>query len=329
MRFPSERSLGEMQEDLNRKLPELVELLDGRLALEPFFARRAASKRTPEHLKVLKESVKSLKKAAEVLQSTEKLIADENLLPQVKRPIEKERERARLKYRRADNRLHHTISVAARNSYLLDKFTTLRAKFFTFPGIDLVIEHGKGNEDGKTRFDQVIEEHEAIIQVIEKHDKDAAEALMKDHVKSTKTALSGFVENKLEKRLVSLVNVVDKQKVSPDEAAKIVSEALSDTRVFALVRDSNVNTASITEGNDVFHYISKGPNEEKQFMVPVFTRRDFIQDALNRYSDWQGLSPQSVLELKGEELLRKLDPDVEVIINPWTSLEFQFPVGWA
>lgn len=343
--FPSERSREEMTKDINRRLPELVELLDGRLALEPFFARRAASRRTPEHLKALEDSVQSMKEAAKVLKNTEKLIADDNLLPQVKQPIVKARERARLNYRRADNKLHRTVSAAARNSYLLDVFGTLRAKFFTFPGIDLVIEHGKPEHDqtdpDKTRFDEVIEQHKAIVRAIRKQDKIAAEHEMREHIESTKRTLSRSLENELEKHLVN------KHKSEKDPVANLRAAAdafrgkLLTARVFALVRDANGNAESTPVDDDVFLYINEGyisetPNEEQQqqqqVMVPVFTRRDFIQAAINRYTDWQGYA-QKVLELEGGELLSKLDPlskldrDAVVVINPGTSLEFRLPVA--
>ena len=57
-------------------------------------------------------------------------------------------------------------------------------------------------------------------------------------------------------------------------------------------------------------------------MLPVFTQPEIMRAALARNPDWQSLT---VLQVQGEALLAHVHPDVIIVINPWSRLEYQLP----
>jgi len=60
----------------------------------------------------------------------------------------------------------------------------------------------------------------------------------------------------------------------------------------------------------------------RRVMLPIFTRAEALRDAVLRNPDWQSLS---ILQVNGGSLLENRDPDVTLVLNPWSSLEFQIP----
>lgn len=74
--------------------------------------------------------------------------------------------------------------------------------------------------------------------------------------------------------------------------------------------------------SDVLHVTE--PIHEEQVIVPVFTRIEFILEAVLRNAEWQLLD---VLELNGGALLATLDADVAIVLNPLTLLELELPPG--
>jgi hypothetical protein len=75
--------------------------------------------------------------------------------------------------------------------------------------------------------------------------------------------------------------------------------------------------------SDLLHFTIDA-NGEDRVMLPVFTQPDILRQTLLRNPDWQSLS---VLQINGGDLLSARDPDVTLIINPWSQLEFQIPPG--
>ncbi len=57
-------------------------------------------------------------------------------------------------------------------------------------------------------------------------------------------------------------------------------------------------------------------------MLPVFTRVQLMQDPLLRNPEWQ---THQILRISGGSLMANIDPVVTLVINPWSSLEFQLP----
>lgn len=62
--------------------------------------------------------------------------------------------------------------------------------------------------------------------------------------------------------------------------------------------------------------------EQKRLLLPVFTQPNVLRHALREHPDWRG---QSVLELKGSDLLDARTGDVSLIINPSSRREFELP----
>ena len=57
-------------------------------------------------------------------------------------------------------------------------------------------------------------------------------------------------------------------------------------------------------------------------MLPVFTQPEIMREALARNPDWQTLS---VLQVQGRALMEHVHPNVIIVINPWSRLEYQLP----
>jgi SseB protein N-terminal domain len=133
-----------------------------------------------------------------------------------------------------------------------------------------------------------------------------------------------------------LLPAADKSAEQQALEAVITSEALGSGKLAAVVEllaKSNIyalgepagDTSASGQGteSDLLHFTVEADGED-QTMLPVFTQSDFLKDALERNPDWGTLS---VLELVGSDLLHARDPDVTLVVNPWSSLEFQIPPG--
>jgi hypothetical protein len=59
--------------------------------------------------------------------------------------------------------------------------------------------------------------------------------------------------------------------------------------------------------------------EAKRLLLPVFTQRSVLRSALIGHPDWL---EQSVIELKGSEVMRVLTAETWLLIDPWSSREF-------
>jgi hypothetical protein len=76
-----------------------------------------------------------------------------------------------------------------------------------------------------------------------------------------------------------------------------------------------------TESN-LIHYTFDDSAGRERVALPVFSQPWFMRDALLLNPDWQRMP---VLRINGAELLANVDTDVKLVINPWTTLEFQLP----
>ena len=74
--------------------------------------------------------------------------------------------------------------------------------------------------------------------------------------------------------------------------------------------------------SDLLHFTIHDAQGAERVMLPVFTQPEIMRAALARNPDWQTLS---VLQVQGQALLENVHPDVIVVINPWSRLEFQLP----
>jgi hypothetical protein len=104
--------------------------------------------------------------------------------------------------------------------------------------------------------------------------------------------------------------------------ASQVVKSLSDADVFVLGQAA----AHITKGtpsprSELLHFEVESTKRSLMFL-PVFTRPDALRNALREHPDWQR---QSILELKGDELLTGRSEEVWLVIDPWSPREFELP----
>lgn len=104
----------------------------------------------------------------------------------------------------------------------------------------------------------------------------------------------------------------------------LVCEAIRGTEVYALGQP--VDEAGEAPSSDLLHFTIDSDDGTELTMLPIFTRGDTMRIALLRNPEWQTLS---VLEINGRALLDNLDPDVNVVVNPWTPSEFVLKCGQA
>lgn len=106
----------------------------------------------------------------------------------------------------------------------------------------------------------------------------------------------------------------------PDKATQ-VRQQFEKTDVYALGYPAG-DTSVPGQGteSDLLHFTINDETGTERTMLPVFTRPEVMRDALLRNPEWQTLS---VLQVHGKDLLDHVGLDVTVVINPWSSLEFQ------
>src|SRR6266566_4135668 len=131
--------------------------------------------------------------------------------------------------------------------------------------------------------------------------------------------LEGTLEA-LADQLASLEDTIRSVAGKP-EAVSQVREALMHTPVFVLGRpagDASVPRRG-TESSIVTYSIGAG---ERGVLLPVFTNVEALRSALIGKPEWQSLA---VLQISGSALVENVDPDVTLVINPWSDLEFHIP----
>jgi hypothetical protein len=111
--------------------------------------------------------------------------------------------------------------------------------------------------------------------------------------------------------------------IAASAGSRALRRLLNGTAVYALGEPTG-DTSVPGHGteSDLLHF-EIDENDETSVMLPVFTNADDLRAALKRNEDWQSLK---VLEIDGGALLRARDPDVSVVVNPWSeTTEFQVP----
>jgi len=109
---------------------------------------------------------------------------------------------------------------------------------------------------------------------------------------------------------------------SPDAVEAIRAE-LSSAEIFCLGQPAgHMATSQQGSESDLLHFTIHDAQGAERVMLPVFTQPEIMRAALARNPDWQTLS---VLQVQGQALLENVHPDVIVVINPWSRLEFQLP----
>jgi hypothetical protein len=110
-------------------------------------------------------------------------------------------------------------------------------------------------------------------------------------------------------------------------AVATVRQVFEASDIYALGMTAGVVDEKAETGteSDLLHFTIDTEGGE-QVMLPVFTRPEFMREALLRNPDWQTLM---VLQIAGDALIHNIDRDVTVVIDPWTRLEFQIPPAVA
>lgn len=107
---------------------------------------------------------------------------------------------------------------------------------------------------------------------------------------------------------------------TPD-AIESVREALIQVDVLTVGRrigDTSVRGRS--SDSDIVTYVGDHEDGYAMVMMPVFTSVDELRSALIRNPDWQSLD---ILELSGRGLIENVDPDVTIVVDPWSAGEFR------
>jgi prevent-host-death family protein len=106
------------------------------------------------------------------------------------------------------------------------------------------------------------------------------------------------------------------------DAVSDVREALFHTHVFVLGLPAGDTSAPGrgTESNIVTY--SMVDDGRSAVLMPVFTNVEALRSALTSKAEWQSLS---VLQVSGNALVENVDPDVTLVIDPWSDLEFHVP----
>jgi DNA-binding FadR family transcriptional regulator len=153
-----ETTPGERRRVVRRRLAELENVFDYRLAIEPAAARLAAQRRTRGDISALRETLVSLR----ALAST----PDEEGLSPVSR------------FFATDAEFHHRIAQAARNPLLVQAVGDARAAMFLPVGGVFTALHPDANRG-----------HEEIYAAIESGAADVAQRTMTEHIELTRDAL--------------------------------------------------------------------------------------------------------------------------------------------
>ena len=104
---------------------------------------------------------------------------------------------------------------------------------------------------------------------------------------------------------------------SRPDPVEAVREALMRVNVFAIGRPSG--DLSVPEQETESDIVTYATDEGGGVLMPVFTAVDALRQALIRVPEWRSLA---ILEVNGRELVRNVDPDVTLAIDPGSDLEF-------
>jgi prevent-host-death family protein len=104
-------------------------------------------------------------------------------------------------------------------------------------------------------------------------------------------------------------------------AVEAVREALMHVDVFALGSPAEdlASAGKRTVGDFVTYSAADVPDA---VLLPVFTGLDALRSALAHQPEWLSLA---VFQLNGRELVQQVDPDLTIVVDPWSELEFSVP----
>lgn len=109
-------------------------------------------------------------------------------------------------------------------------------------------------------------------------------------------------------------------KAAPDPQA--LARVLRETQIFAVGKPAgDTSVPGYGTESEIVHF-EAGEGRSKRTLMPLFTSTPILRDALIRNPAWQS---QAVLEIDGGALLDNRDPDVTLVIDPWSPLEYQLP----
>ena len=143
------------------KEKSLRDVLEVRKALEELSVQLACEKITKEEIEELKEAAETFKKAQKTKDITQ--IAE------------------------ADVHFHDIINTASGNQKLIQLLNNLREQMYRYR-----VEYLKNNEV----YEQLLEEHEFLIQAVIKHDKAQAKDIICRHIDNQEKAIAEFIRNK-------------------------------------------------------------------------------------------------------------------------------------
>lgn len=92
-----------------------------------------------------------------------------------------------------------------------------------------------------------------------------------------------------------------------------IIEAFSESKLYALGSLPG-EPGEVKEGASLLHF-----SIDDKTMIPVYTRLGLLRPSLEKNPDWQALA---VLQIQGGNLLESPDVEADIVINPWTDLEF-------
>jgi SseB protein N-terminal domain len=119
-----------------------------------------------------------------------------------------------------------------------------------------------------------------------------------------------------------LRQVAERDRTAPDEADNVY-RALRRASVYALGEPAGDVEGDHGTESDLLHFaVDDKVSGGEIVMLPVFTGLEPMQAALLRNPDWQTLS---VLEVNGAAVADNVDPEVHIVVDPWTEGEHQFP----
>jgi hypothetical protein len=103
-----------------------------------------------------------------------------------------------------------------------------------------------------------------------------------------------------------------------------VLEAVWAAQIYALGGPAGQKSRNRGTEADLLHFTIDDEAGTEIVLLPVFTSFSRMQLGIIRNPFW---SVQNVLQIDGAALLMNIDDEVQIVINPWTDLEFRLPSG--
>jgi hypothetical protein len=107
----------------------------------------------------------------------------------------------------------------------------------------------------------------------------------------------------------------------PDEEPRKAGLILADfvrTPVFVLGSPIGPVIGFQASEINILRYVAEMDGSDRSF-IPVFTSPDWARNAQERNPDWEGFQ---LLGVNGGDLMRSVEGDVSIAINPWSRLGY-------